>query len=148
MSKTFEHMGVWMDFANPCCSVTNDFVDGEWWLIKTMHQMGRLYEGEKTLTWDPVNGTALAKHELYYKRVKSTAAFVLLPLADNSNSKLPESLQNANLVVWTTTPWTLPFNLAVMVNPNFTYCVVRPQFIRQSLPLNSSNSTLFSLILR
>jgi isoleucyl-tRNA synthetase len=66
MTKVFKDMGVWMDWDDPYISIDRDYMEGEWWLIKKIHDLGRLYEGEKTMTWDAVNGTALAKHELVY----------------------------------------------------------------------------------
>jgi isoleucyl-tRNA synthetase len=64
MTAVFKQMGVWMDWDNPYMSISRDYMEGEWWLVKRAHELGRLYEGERTITWDSVNGTALAKHEL------------------------------------------------------------------------------------
>lgn len=119
MNKVFKDLGVWMDFDDAFQSITPGFMEGEWWLIKRAHEEGRLYEGERTMTWDAVNATALAKHELVYKTVTDLAIYVRLRLRDDPAT---------SLLVWTTTPWTMPYNLAVMVNPDVMYCKVRVSF--------------------
>ncbi len=112
MNKDFERMAVWMDFENAYQSITKEFMEGEWWLIKQAHEKGRLYEGLRTMTWCPLSESALAKHELEYKTVIDTSIFVKFKVKDSDNEFL---------VIWTTTPWTIPFNLAVMVNPELDY---------------------------
>ena len=112
MNKDFIRLGVWMDFENAYKSITNEFMEGEWWLIKKAHENKRLYEGLKTMQWCANCGTALAKHELEYKNIKEDSIFVKFKV---------KGKENEFLVVWTTTPWTLAFNLAVMVNPELEY---------------------------
>jgi isoleucyl-tRNA synthetase len=119
MTEVFKAMGVWMQWDDPYISIDRDYMEGEWWLIKKVHDAGRLYEGEKTMTWDSVNGTALAKHELYYSTVTDKAIYVRFKLLSTD-----PAWENTSVVIWTTTPWTIPFNLAVMVNPNINYCQV------------------------
>lgn len=112
MNKDFEKLGVWMDFENPYRTASNSYISGVWWLVKKAHEKGMLYEGEKTMTWCPSCGTALAKHELEYKKVKSDSIFVKFKIKGSKNKYL---------VIWTTTPWTIPFNLGVMVHPEIDY---------------------------
>ncbi|HME87508.1 MAG TPA: isoleucine--tRNA ligase [Candidatus Nanoarchaeia archaeon] len=112
MNKTFTRLGVWMDFENPYMPISNEFIEGEWWLIKKAHENNRLYEGMRTITWCAEDGTALAKHELEYKSVTDQSVYLKFPIIGK---------QNEFLIVWTTTPWTIPYNLAVMVNPDITY---------------------------
>jgi len=112
MNKDFIRLGVWMDFKNPYKSVENTFMEGEWWLIKKAHENKRLYEGQKTMHWCARCATSLAKHELEYKKVKDDSIFVKFPLRGKTNEFL---------IVWTTTPWTIPFNLGVMVHPELDY---------------------------
>lgn len=119
MTEVFKSMGVWMQWDDPYISIDRDYMEGEWWLIKRVHDLGRLYEGEKTMTWDSVNGTALAKHELYYSTVVDKAIYVRFKLLSSD-----PMWENTSVVVWTTTPWTIPFNLAVMVHPTINYCQV------------------------
>lgn len=112
MQQDFVKLGVWMDFDNAYKSVERDFISGEWWLVKQAFDQNRLYEALKTMHWCARCGTALAKHELEYKTVKDKSIFVKFRVK-NSDNKF--------LIVWTTTPWTLAFNLAVMVNPDLEY---------------------------
>jgi len=112
MNQDFIRIGTWMDFENAYQSVKNEYMEGEWWLIKKAHENKRLYEGEKTMHWCAACATSLAKHELEYKVVNESSIFVKFALKDKKNEYL---------IVWTTTPWTIPFNLGVMANPNLDY---------------------------
>jgi isoleucyl-tRNA synthetase len=114
MIADFRRIGVWMDFEDPYLPITNEYIEGVWWFIKQAHETGRLYEGLRTLHWDPKDQTALAKHELEYKQVTDESIFVRFPLS-----------KGESLLVWTTTPWTIPYNLAVMVNPKVEYSRVK-----------------------
>ncbi len=116
MNKDFSDLGVWMDFENAYQTVSKEWMEAEWWFIKTAHEKGRIYEGFRTTTWDVPNATAVAKHELEYKEIEDTAIFVKFPLVGK---------ENEFLVIWTTTPWTIPFNLAVMVNPDLEYVLAK-----------------------
>ncbi len=115
MSKDFERMGVWMDFENPYQSIKKEFIEGEWWLIKQAHEKSRLYESMRTMTWCANCETSVAKHELEYETLKENSIFVKLKVKNQTNNS------NEFLIIWTTTPWTIPFNLAVMVNPDINY---------------------------
>lgn len=112
MNKDFIRLGIWMDFENAYKSVNNSFMEGEWWLVKKAHENKRLYEGEKTMHWCAHCATALAKHELEYKNVKDVSIFLKFPVVGKKNEFF---------IIWTTTPWTIPFNLAVMVHPDLDY---------------------------
>ncbi len=112
MNEDFKRIGTWMDFENPYQSIQNTFMEGEWWLIKKAHENGRLYEGEKTMHWCATDATSLAKHELEYEKVVDDSIFVKFPVKNKDKEFL---------IIWTTTPWTIPFNLGVMVNPNLDY---------------------------
>src|SRR3989338_5656143 len=70
MNQDFIRLGVWMDFENAYQSVSPEYIDGEWWLVKKAHEKGRLYKGLRSMAWDWKDQTALAKHELEYKDVK------------------------------------------------------------------------------
>ncbi|HLG24858.1 MAG TPA: class I tRNA ligase family protein, partial [Candidatus Nanoarchaeia archaeon] len=112
MNKDFKRIGVWMDFENAYQSITKDFINGEWWLIRKAFERNRLYEGERAMTWCSSCATSLAKHELEYEDVNDNSIFVKF-----------KSMQNENefFIIWTTTPWTIPFNLAIVVHPDFDY---------------------------
>ena len=115
MIEDFKKMGVWMNWDNPYMTISNDYIEGAWWALKKANERGLLYENFKTMTWCPRCATALAKHELEYKKRTDTSIYVKLPVVKDNDKT------NDFLIIWTTTPWTLPFNLAVMVNPDFTY---------------------------
>src|SRR3989344_6516451 len=85
MNGDFKRIGVWMDFDNAYKSIDNAYMEGEWWLIKKAHENKRLYEGQKTMHWCPRCATALAKHELEYKKVKDDSIFVKFPLRNKAN---------------------------------------------------------------
>lgn len=112
MSADFERMGVWMDFEHAYQSITDEFINGEWWLIKRAHEMGKLYKGYRSTAWDWQDETACAKHELEYQTVTETSIFVKFPVAGK---------EKEFFIIWTTTPWTIPFNLGIMVNPALEY---------------------------
>ena len=105
-------MGVWMDYENACLPIDNSYIEGEWFLIKKAHEKGRLYEGLRTLCWCSSCQTAMAKHECNYKEVEEDSTFVKFPVAGK---------ENEYVVIWTTTPWTICYNLAVMVHPDLPY---------------------------
>jgi isoleucyl-tRNA synthetase len=111
MIEVFKRLGEWADWENPYMSKDSSFIDSAWWAIKRCHEKGALYKGHKVLTWCPRCGTALAgNYEVVYKNVKDSSIFVKLPVDDKTS-----------LIVWTTTPWTIPYNMAVMANPDLDY---------------------------
>jgi isoleucyl-tRNA synthetase len=112
MNKDFQRLGVWMDFENAYQTVAREYIDGEWWLVKTANEKGRLYEGFRAMAWDWSAETAAAKHELEYKNKVDTSIFVKMQIKDKPNEFL---------VIWTTTPWTIAFNLGIMMHPEFEY---------------------------
>lgn len=116
MTKDLQRMGVTVDTSNPYMALKPEFMEGEWSLIKKAWEKKRLYFGEKVLTWCQHCETAIAKHECEYQKVKDTSIFVKLLLKKKTNEFL---------VIWTTTPWTIPFNLAVMAGPDIEYVTVQ-----------------------
>ncbi len=112
MNEEFQSLGVWMDFDNAYMPITKEYIEGEWWLIKQAEKNKRLYQAEKTMHWCKSCSTALAKHELEYHNVKEDSIFVKLQIKDKPGEYL---------VIWTTTPWTIPFNMGVMVHPELDY---------------------------
>ena len=111
MNKEFENMGVSLDFTNAYQTMSDEWIESVWWLIKQAHTKNRLYEGQRPMAWDPVSESACAKHELEYKSVQDTSIYVKFHIPSTDEY----------LIVWTTTPWTIPFNLMIMVNPELTY---------------------------
>ena len=118
MNKEFIRLGATLDFSNPYQPISKQFMQAEWWLIKKAHEKGRLYQGLRTMHWDAATQTAVAKHELEYKSITDTSIYIKFPHAKKKNTYF---------IIWTTTPWTIPLNLAIMVNPKLTYCDVEIQ---------------------
>ncbi|MDD5331810.1 MAG: isoleucine--tRNA ligase [Candidatus Nanoarchaeia archaeon] len=116
MNKDQKRFGAWLDFDNAYQPIKNEYMESEWWLIKQAHDKKRLYKGNKVMTWCHSCETGLAKHELEYYEVEDDSIFVKFQV---------EGKKNEFLVVWTTTPWTIPFNLGVMVNPELDYVKVK-----------------------
>ncbi len=116
MNVDFQRIGASLDFTNPYQPISNAFMQAEWWLISQAHKKGRLYRGLRTMHWDAATQTSVAKHELEYKNIKDTSIYVKLQSVDNPQHYF---------VVWTTTPWTIPLNLAIMVNPELDYVDVK-----------------------
>jgi len=112
MSKDLWRLGVWMDYKHAYLPITNEFIEAEWFLVKKAEEQGRLYEGEKTMTWCPNCATAMAKHECEYKEVEDDSIFMKFKV---------KAKKDEYLIIWTTTPWTIMFNLAIMVNPDIDY---------------------------
>ena len=109
-------VGFWADMNNPYVTYHNDFIESEWWALKQIWNKGLLYKGFKIVPYCPRCGTPLSSHEVAqgYKAVKERSAVVRFKKAD----------EDAYFLAWTTTPWTLPSNTALCVNPNETYCRV------------------------
>jgi len=121
MNEDFKRLGVWMDFDNAYQSVSKEYIDGVWWLVKKAHEKNRLYEGLRSMAWDWSHQTALAKHELEYKTIKDKSIFVKMKVKDK---------EDTYLIIWTTTPWTIAFNLGIMAHPDFEYvkCKVNNEY--------------------
>ncbi|MBT4541305.1 isoleucine--tRNA ligase [Candidatus Woesearchaeota archaeon] len=116
MNEDFKRLGVWMDFENAYYTANPKYIESCWWLIKKADENKRLYLGEKTMHWCAKCGTALAKHELEYKNVRDDSIFLKFKVLGS---------ENEYLIIWTTTPWTIPFNLGVMVNPDLDYVKIK-----------------------
>ena len=113
-----DRMGFWADMDNPYITYDNDYIESEWWALKAIHEKGLLYKGHKIVPYCPRCGTALSSHEVAqgYKEVKETSATVRFRVPDE---------ENTYFLAWTTTPWTLPSNVSLCVNPDVTYAYVR-----------------------
>ena len=113
--KMSDQVGYWADMEHPYITYENNYIESEWWSLKQIHEKGLLYEGHKIVPYCPRCGTALSSHEVAqgYKNVKEVSAFVRFAVKGEENTWL---------LAWTTTPWTLPSNLALCVNPADTYC--------------------------
>lgn len=109
-----DRIGYWLDYDHPYITFSNEYVESVWWLLRRLHDRGLLYRGHRVLPYCPRCGTVLSSHELAqgYEDVRDRAIFVTFPLEDGSGREL---------VVWTTTPWTLPSNVAAAVHPDLEY---------------------------
>ena len=106
-------VGYWVDNEHPYVTYENDYIESEWWALKQIYDKGLLYKGFKIVPYCPRCGTPLSSHEVAqgYKLIKERSAIVRFRLAD----------EDAYFLAWTTTPWTLPSNVGLCVNPNETY---------------------------
>jgi len=109
-----ERVGYWLDYEHPYITYTPEYIETVWWLLKRLHDKALLYRGHKVLPYCPRCGTALSSHELAlgYEEVQTNSVYVTFPLASEPNRQL---------VIWTTTPWTLLSNVAVAVHPDLEY---------------------------
>ena len=110
-------VGFWVDMDNPYVTYTDDYIESEWWALKQIYDKGLLYKGFKIVPYCPRCGTPLSSHEvaLGYKDVKERSAIVRFHVKG----------EDAYFLAWTTTPWTLPSNVALCVNPVESYVKVR-----------------------
>ena len=110
-------VGFWADMEHPYITYENNFIESEWWALKEIWKKGLLYQGHKIVPYCPRCGTPLSSHEVAqgYKDVTERSAIVKFKAVD----------EDAYFLAWTTTPWTLPSNLGLCVNPNVTYVKVR-----------------------
>jgi len=121
-NRLTERIGFWIDLDDPYVTLEDDYIESVWWSLKRLWDEGRLYEGHKVVPYCPRCGTALSSHEvaLGYEDVEDPSIYVRFPLLGEGGSDSGESL-----LVWTTTPWTLPGNVAVAVAPEVTYVKAR-----------------------
>ncbi|MEX2156033.1 MAG: isoleucine--tRNA ligase [Gemmatimonadales bacterium] len=109
-----DRIGYWLDYEHPYITDSNPYIETVWWLLKKLHEKALLYRGHKVLPYCPRCGTALSSHEVAqgYDTVQTNSVYVTFPLASDAKRQL---------VIWTTTPWTLLANVAVAVHPDLAY---------------------------
>ena len=119
----------WVDFDNGYKTMDLDFMESVMWAFKTLYDNGLIYQGFRVLPYSWAEHTPLSNQETRlddsYKMRQDPAVTVTMPLVDTPGHPLGAALAGVNALIWTTTPWTLPSNLAIAVNPNVTYAVVR-----------------------
>ena len=118
--KLTQRIGFWLDLKNPYITYEPDYIESVWYVLKKIWEKGLLYQDFKVVPFCPRCGTPLSSHEVAqgYQRIKEPAIFVKFKILN------PE-FKDASLLIWTTTPWTLPANVAVAVNSNFDYCQLK-----------------------
>lgn len=120
--KMTNQIGYWVDMEHPYVTYHNDYIESIWWCIKELWNKGLLYEGHKVMPYCPRCGTALSSHEVAqgYKDVKDLTCIAKFKVKES------ELLDNDTFILaWTTTPWTLPSNLALCVNKSYDYVLVK-----------------------
>ena len=119
-SAQFQRLGVRGDWANPYITLKPEFEARQIEVFGKMAEKGYIYKGLKPVYWSPSSESALAEAEIEYKDVKSASIYVSFPIKD-AKGVVPA---DAKFIIWTTTPWTLPANLGISLNPEFIYVVV------------------------
>lgn len=125
---TVARIGRWVEFKNAYKTMDKEFMESVWWAFKTLYEKGKIYEGEKVLMFDTKFATPVSKNEVTmdndaYQTVTDPSVFVKFKLKDFTD---PDgSKEETHLLVWTTTPWTLPANTALAINPELTYAKVK-----------------------
>lgn len=132
-SETWEgvidRVGRWVDFKGAYRTMNKDFMESVWWAFKQLYQAGKIYEGEKVLMYDTKFATPVSKAEVTmdndaYQTVTDPSVFVKFKLRDGEAAKIGLPA-DARILAWTTTPWTLPANLMLAVNPDMTYVLAK-----------------------
>ena len=118
MTKAFQDLGIWMDWNQPYMTHLDYYIECDWWGLKQAWSKGLFEHGQRVVHWCPRCETVLSDYEvvLEYKMLRDPSIYVKFPVVDKPDEYV---------LIWTTTPWTLPSNVAVMVNPDFQYARVR-----------------------
>lgn len=122
--ETIDRIGRWVDFDNPYRTMNKDFMESVWWAFKALYEKGKIYEGRKVLMYDTKFGTPVSKAEVTmdndaYQTVTDPSAYVLFDVEGDLHEVEKDS--KLYFLAWTTTPWTLPANKALAVNPGMKY---------------------------
>jgi isoleucyl-tRNA synthetase len=117
MTDQFKMLGIWMDWDNPYVTFDTKYMESCWWTLKKANEKDLLINDLRVITWCPRCETALALAEIDYENKEDPSIYVKFPLKGSENG-------NEYVLVWTTTPWTLPANMAVCVHPDFDYAYV------------------------
>lgn len=116
MTEQFKELGVWLDWEKPYMTITPSYIEAAWWTLKRAFDRGLLAASNRVISWCPRCETALAEAEIEYSDEKDPSIYVRFPVKNEPG---------VSLLIWTTTPWTLPANMAVAAHPDFQYAKVR-----------------------
>jgi isoleucyl-tRNA synthetase len=116
MTQQFKMLGVWMDWNNPYVTFDTGYMESCWWTLQKAHEKDLLIKDLRVITWCPRCETALAMAEIDYENKDDPSIYVKFPLKTDDKHYI---------LIWTTTPWTLPANMAVCVHPDFDYAYVK-----------------------
>ena len=125
--RMIERMGFWIDLENAYVTYTDEYIESVWWELSQIYEKGLLYRGHKVLPYCPRCGTGLSSHEVAqgYRRVEDPSISVRMRIASDADSNYKQELPGKTaLLTWTTTPWTLPANVALAVAADATYVEV------------------------
>jgi len=125
--RMIERMGFWIDLENAYVTYADDYIETVWWELKAMFDRGLLYQGHKTLPYCPRCGTGLSSHEVAqgYQMVEDPSVTIRLPIVSDADAAYGvEVMGKTSLLTWTTTPWTLPANVALAIVADATYAEV------------------------
>ena len=138
--KLTERLGYWLDLANPYITLDTAYIENLWFLIKRLYEKGLLYKGYRVSPYCPRCQTVLSSHEVAqeYHKVKDLSLYVKVKVISSDRS-----FKRASLLIWTTTPWTLPANIAIAVNPDLTYILLETKNKERVVVLKSLASKLF-----
>ena len=117
MDEDFQSIGVWMDWEDPYETISPEYMEAAWWAFQQVDERGLVEQGKRSVNYCPRCQTAIAANEVEYDEITSPSIYVKFPLADREGS----------LVIWTTTPWTIPANTFVAVDGDMTYQAVRAE---------------------
>ncbi|MBN1323473.1 MAG: isoleucine--tRNA ligase [Methanotrichaceae archaeon] len=115
MTGQFKSLGAWMDWDDPYMTLKSEYIEAAWWALKRANERALLERGMRVVNWCPRCQTAIADSEVEYWDETDPSIYVKFPLVE----------EDANFVIWTTTPWTIPANIGVAVHPDFQYSRVR-----------------------
>ena len=126
MTEQFKSLGAWMDWDKPYMTLDPKYMESAWWTLKRANEKNLLTKDLRVITWCPHCETALAAAEIDYTEKEDPSIYVKFPLKEKilTETENPENLEEY-ILVWTTTPWTLPANLAICVNNDFTYSFIK-----------------------
>src|SRR6185503_14628641 len=131
-------MGYWVDLQNPYITYEKEYIETLWWILKQFYNKGLLYKGYTIQPYSPSDGTGLSSHELNqpgcYKEVKDTSIVGQFKVKKNDLFKGIEG--DVYLLAWTTTPWTLPSNTALVVGEKIEYVLIPTTNKYTNLPVN------------
>ncbi|MDN5310853.1 MAG: isoleucyl-tRNA synthetase [Methanolobus sp.] len=116
MTEQFRMLGAWLDWKDPYMTLRDEYIEAAWWTLKRAQEKDLLEQGKRVVNWCPRCETAIADSEVEYSDRDDPSIFVKFRLKDE---------ENAYVVIWTTTPWTIPSNIAVAVHPSFEYSKVK-----------------------
>ncbi len=135
-------MGMWLDLENPYVTYENNYIESVWWLLNQLYKKDLMYKGHTIQPYSPAAGTGLSTHELNmpgaYKNVKDTSAVAMFKVKKNDTSAFlfEAEGEDVRILAWTTTPWTLPSNIALTVGKGIKYVKIKTNNVYTEKPVS------------